>query len=352
MSHVKNLSNVEILKSEQNIPHPPKSSCSLTPLQILGITIPIALIGLFCALFFPIYYKNKTKNKVAFIPQSAPNAIPTDINTDTDSTESTDLVTDIVANETEFDEFEENVVNYTYAILTPKNGYDNIYIFLAGINEVANKYFDFFKSNATIIPKRTKIYAFAGKARPIKYLQKYNISTPAPCWFNVDEVANLVCDGCETIYDQAKESLYIVLDAIDRIASDEKMSYDKIYLGGFSQGGIMTNYALLNSRHELGGYNAFSGYVLDHHFPDNTVPKELSDTQKEILQSKKNYHILATHSFNDQNVFYPNIVEGYYTYYKDYTDFKFFSFGALRHVFATQPVLHLVRLWLKQRMGK
>ena len=190
-----------------------------------------------------------------------------------------------MANETEYDEFEENVVNYTYAVLTPKNGYDNIYIFLGGISEVSNKYFDFFKSNSTFIPKRTKIYSLAGEARIIKYLEKYNIITPAPCWFNVDSIGNLVCDGCETIYDQAKESLYIILDAIDRIASDEKMSYDKIYLGGFSQGGIMTNYVLLNSRHELGGYNSFSGYILDHNFPDAIVPDELSDTQKTILES-------------------------------------------------------------------
>ena len=352
MSNIPNLSNPEFTKYQHNVQHPQKSSCSLTPLEILGITIPIALIGLFCAIFFPIYYKNKAKSKIVFLPQSAPSTIPTDINTDSDSNESTDLVTDAVANETEYDEFEENVVNYTYAVLTPKNGYDNIYIFLAGISEVANQYFDFFKSNATFIPKRTKIYALAGNARIIKYLEKYNITTPAPCWFNVDDIANLVCDGCETIYDQAKESLYIILDSIDRIASDEKMSYDKIYLGGFSQGGIMTNYVLLNSRHELGGYNSFSGYILDHHFPDNTVADVLSDTQKEILQSRKNYHILATHSFNDQNVFYPNIVQAYYTYYKDYTDFKFFSFGALLHEFYSQPVLPLVRLWLKQRMGK
>jgi len=232
MSSLQNIDNEKTLKKNSNFQTSSGSGCSLTSLQILGITIPISLIGLFFTLFFSIYYKNKTKNRVAFIPGNAPYNAPTDINTDSDS----DLATDTVANETEYDEFEENVVNYTYAVLTPKNGYDNIYIFLGGISEVSNKYFDFFKSNSTFIPKRTKIYSLAGEARIIKYLEKYNIVTPAPCWFNVDSIGNLVCDGCETIYDQAKESLYIILDAIDRIASDEKMSYDKIYLGGFSQG--------------------------------------------------------------------------------------------------------------------
>jgi hypothetical protein len=79
------------------------------------------------------------------------------------------------------------------------------------------------------------------------------------------------------------------------------MSYDKLYLGGFSQWAIMTNYVMINFRYELREY-AFLGYFMDHIFPDNHVLKELSDTQKQILESKKNYHILATHSFNNQDV--------------------------------------------------
>lgn len=344
-------SQIPTLSSDRSIQRTGSKGCGLTTPQILSIVVPLALLGLFCAIFFPIYFtqKNrKTKTKLVFLNPNNTQDNSSDINVDEDS----DLVTDVVANETEFDEFEENFVNYTYAVLTPKNGYDNIYIFLGGIAEVSNKYFDFFKSNSTIIPKRTKIYFLSGRIRPLKFLEKYNITDPAPCWFNVDAVGKLICDGCETDFDQAKESLNIILDAIDKIAADEKMSYDKIFLGGFSQGAIMTNYVMINSRHELGGYTAFSGYFMDHNFPDNYVIKDFSDTQKQILESKKNYHILATHSFNDQDVPYPNSVEGYYTYYKDYTDFNLYSFGALLHNFITQPVLPLVRIWLKQKMGK
>ena len=344
-------SHIPAISSEQINQNSGSKGCGLTTGQILAITVPLALLGLFCALFFPIYFtqkKTKTKTKLIYLTPNNTQDNTSDINIDEDS----DLVTDIAANASEFDEFEENFVNYTYAVLTPKNGYDNIYIFLGGIAEVSNKYFDFFKSNSTIIPKRTKIYFLSGRIRPLKFLEKYNYTDPAPCWFNVDAFGKLVCDGCETDFDQAKESLNIILDAIDKIAADEKMSYDKIYLGGFSQGAIMTNYVMINSRHELGGYNAFSGYFMDHNFPDNYVLHNLSDTQKQILESKKNYHILATHSFNDQDVPYPNSVESYYTYYRDYTDFNLYSFGELLHNFITQPVLPLVRLWLKQRMGK
>ena len=118
----------------------------------------------------------------------------------------------------EFDEFEEYVENYTYAILTPKNGYNNILIFLVGIGNVADEYFGFFKSNSTIVPKKTKIYFYAGRIRKMKFLEKYGITEPAPGWFNVDPFGLLICDNCSDIYDEAKESLNLILDEIDHIS--------------------------------------------------------------------------------------------------------------------------------------
>ena len=49
----------------------------------------------------------------------------------------------------------------------------------------------------------------------------------------------------------------------------------------------MTNYLLLNSRNELGGYIAFSGYGFDHDFPSNTLAIPITETQKSKLDSKK-----------------------------------------------------------------
>ena len=313
------------LKNESN------KKCPCSTLQLAIIIIPITVVILFCAIFIPIYVKNH----------------------DCDKKEECDNILD-ESSSNSIDEFEEYIKDYTFATLTPKNGYDTIYIFLGGITEPSNKYLNFFKSKDTIIPKKTKIYFLSGEMRKIKFMENLNYFDPVPCWFNVDSIGNLVCDGCSDKFEEAKKSLNIVLDKIDEIATEEKMDYKKIFLGGFSQGGIMTNYVLLNSRHELGGYTAFSGYILDHNFNDNSVIPEssLTDTQKSILESKKDYHILATHSFNDKTVFYPNSVESYYTYYKYYTDFRLYSFGNLDHEFITQPVLPVVKTWLKEKMGK
>ena len=305
--------------------------CSIS--QLLAIIIPILILVLFCLVFIPVYISYNYQNN----------------QTNTSNISNYNMTTEI---SDEYDEFDLSIKNLSYATLTPKNGYDNIYIHLGGITEVAGYFSSFFKSNSTFIPKGTKIYYLSGKLRFTKYAEKYNIIFPVPSWFNVDNEGNLICNDCSDEFEEAKESLNDILDSIDTIAKVEKISYDKIYLGGFSQGGIMTNYVLLNSRHKLGGYLPFSGYVFDHHFPPNYVITELSDTQKEVLQSKKNYHILATHSFNDNTVFYPQIIEAYYTYYKDYTDFKLLSFGKIGHDFDIQPIFSEVRAWLKESMGK
>ena len=178
----------------------------------------------------------------------------------------------------------------------------------------------------------------------------YEITDPVPGWFNVDHLANLVPPND---YTQAKESLNIVLDEIDRVKAEENTDYKNIYLSGFSQGAVMTNYVLLNSRYKLGGYIAFSGYVFDHEFPANYLADfPLSDVRQNKLDSRKDYPIIATHSFHDNAVFYSLSSLSYYSYYENYTDFKFLSFGNLLHVLPEQPIHPTVKKWIIEKMGK
>ena len=303
---------VENIESKE----PQNTKCPCSTKQLLIIIIPASIIILFCLIFFPLYYKDDD---------------------DDDS----------------IDEFKENIENYKYATLTPKKGYNNIYIHLGGISQTADTYFELFKSNLTFIPKKTKIYSITGTSRVIKFMEKYGITIPVPWWFNVDTSGNLICDDCDgDTFKEAKESLNEILDIIDNIKNEENIDYKKIYLGGFSQGGIMTNYVLLNSRYELGGYLPFSGYVFDHHFPANSVASSLTEEQTQILNNRKDYHILASHSFNDDTVPYYLSIPGYYTYYKEYSDFKLLSFGLIKHQLETQPTLQIVKTWLKESMEK
>ena len=316
-----NMNALDVPKNESN----QKLYCSTK--QILIIIIPITVVFLFAVIFIPVYVVEKTSDDDEI-----------QISNDNNNNEL-------------YDDYVENIVNITYATLTPKDGYDNIFIFLGGIGEVANTYFDFFKSTNTFIPKGTKIYFLSGQPREMQFMIDYhNYTDPVPGWFNINMTAHLYPNSND--FTEAKESLKLVLDEIDRIKNIENVDYKKIYLGGFSQGAMMTNYILLNSRHELGGYIAFSGYVFDHDFLENQIVENLSELQKEKLQSKKNYHILATHSYMDDAVFYALAAPSYQTYYPDYTDFKLLSFGNLGHKFAEQPIHPLVKQWLKTSMGK
>ena len=328
LENVSNLNKVDEVKTEAIVTSSPKNNFSFK--QLLIIIIPITTVILFAVIFIPVYVVNKNNDDDDKVIINNNNYYIYD----------------------EHDEYDEVITNETYATLTPKDGYDNIFIFLGGITEFANKYFDFFKGRNTFIPKGTKIYSISGQIREMQYMIDYGAPpqySTVPGWFNVDKFANLVP---ENDFTQAKESLKIVLDEIDKIKTEENIDYKNIYLGGFSQGAVMTNYVLLNSRHELGGYIAFSGYVFDHDLSANTVIYNLSPTQQSKIDSRKDYHILATHSFNDDRVFYKNSAESYQEYYKKYTDFKLLSFGELEHYFETQPIFPEVRKWLRKRMNK
>ena len=286
-------SNFGTLPIQEKPKAPAQSSkCPCSVAQLLAICIPIAAVLLFAAIFVPIYVVNHNDDDDCKTYPT--NTNPNTNTNNTNNTNSTD----------EFDEYEENVVNVTYATFTPKGGYDNIFIFLGGISDVSNLYFDFFRSKNTFIPKGTKIYFLSGP------------------------------------------------NEIDRIKNAENVDYKKIYLGGFSQGAMMTNYILLNSRHELGGYLAFSGYVFDHDFSSNQVITTLSDAQKQKLAARKDYHILATNSFADNRVYYQLASPTYQYYFTSYTDFRLISFGEIQHLFMEQPIHDTVRAWLKKSMGK
>ena len=335
---------IQNIDNTQNI-HQPNNKCPCSTTQLLIIVVPLTLVALFTAIFVPVYLKTKDNHSIYY---RHPGKRPQNQTKEEGGKE------EEKKEEEEFDEFTEDVVNVTYATLTPKNGYKNIFIFLGGISDASNKYFDFFKSNSTFVPKGTKIYFLSGTPRKMAFMDYYYpeyAGMDFPGWFNIDAWGNLVPPDD---YTDAKESLELVLNEIDRIKKEENVDYKNIYLGGFSQGAMMSNYVLLNSRQELGGYIAFSGYIFDHDFPSSyVVPEEnLTDVQKAKLESKKDYHILATHSFNDDGVFYSIPSLAYQTYFKKYTDFQFYSFGNVLHVLPEQPIHPIVKKWLKESMDK
>ena len=89
--------------------------CPCTPKKLALLITPIALISLYLIIFLPIYLTNKgEKYKISYIRKN-------------DSNNNTDNIVKL-------DEFEEYIMNDSYATLTPKNAFKNIYIHLGKIS--------------------------------------------------------------------------------------------------------------------------------------------------------------------------------------------------------------------------
>ena len=207
------MSEVQVIDSVK-VPFPTesKSKCPCTTKQLVMIIIPIASVIIYLAIFLPIYFRNKgDKFKVVIV-------------TDDNSTNSKLSFIE------EYVQFKEKIFNNSYSTLTPENGYDKIYIHLGNINETSNIYFDFFKSDKTFIPPKTKIIFLSAES--------------SLSWFNINENYNL--------FDEVKNSTNQILNKIDKISSEEKINYDKIFIGGYGQGGVMVNSIILNSKYEFG----------------------------------------------------------------------------------------------------
>ena len=56
-------SQIPSLTTEPNIQSTKPNGCGLTTAQILAIVVPLALLGLFCAIFLPIYLTQKHRKK-------------------------------------------------------------------------------------------------------------------------------------------------------------------------------------------------------------------------------------------------------------------------------------------------
>jgi len=256
------------------------------------LIIPIASILIYLAIFLPIYLKSKgDKFKVIIV-------------SDDNSTNSKLSFIE------EYEQFKEKIFNNSYSTLTPENGYDKIYIHLGDINETLNKYFDFFKSNRTFIPRKTKIIFLSAET--------------SLSWFNINVNEN------NNLFDEVKNSSNQVLNKIDKISNEEKINYDKIFIGGYGQGGVMVNSIILNSKHEFGGYIPLSGFILDNGFQYNNISTNLTTEQKEISEHKKNYKIFATYSLNNQDINKTEAINNYLDYYGEFTNFNLYVYRAFK----------------------
>jgi phospholipase/carboxylesterase len=136
-------------------------------------------------------------------------------------------------------------------ILTPKEGYNKVIIFLHGLKQSAEEFLDIFFNKNLPIPLKMKVLLLNS---PQFYVEGEFVNS----WYEIksfDKSKNTF-----SIKDVLKSSK-LVEDVIHKEAVNNEIlgDYSKIFLSGFSQGCFMSLFIGLQLEKNLGGIIGFSG---------------------------------------------------------------------------------------------
>jgi phospholipase/carboxylesterase len=165
--------------------------------------------------------------------------------------------------------------------LTPNEGHDSTLIFMHGLGDSAEGYIDVFNSNAKPIPNKMKVVLLTAPQSAVTI----NSGMVMNSWYDIKDF-NRNDDSIEkSDVDKNSERIKKVIE-IEVAKLNGK--YNKIFIGGFSQGACMALHVGLTHKEQLGGVVALSGLL----FPFTSA--EIIDEE-----SKKNLPIFIAHGAYD-----------------------------------------------------
>lgn len=164
--------------------------------------------------------------------------------------------------------------------LTPKDHTQTI-IFLHGLGDAPSSYVPDFKQSPGPIPPKTKVILLS--APKVKIPEMGNIESTS--WFNLS-----LFFGDEKGVADMETAFIRISKIIEEEATLLKGQYNKIFIGGFSQGACISFHVGLLFKHELGGIMPLSGVL----FPQTL---KLVD-----LKSKENLHCFIASGLQDDKI--------------------------------------------------
>ena len=141
-------------------------------------------------------------------------------------------------------------------IINPVKEYTHCIIWLHGLNGNPEIFEDLFKTEVSFAKKEnTKIFLMRAPYQIMTYNQE-NLTS----WFDLYSfpVNNSECYN----FTEATKSRRMIEKVIKEEAKQLKGNYQKIFIGGFSQGSVMSLYTAYNFNELLGGVLACSGNLL------------------------------------------------------------------------------------------
>ena len=173
--------------------------------------------------------------------------------------------------DTLYEIFKEN----TTVILLPKNNpekkYSTVLIWLAGLDESSEDFIDMFIHNPPLLPhpERNKIIILCGEKMKVTAYKLDPQGDECYSWFNVTSLFNITENNVDSIdLNDVMKSTKKISEYIEKEAQYLK-GYDNIFLGGFSQGAIMSLHVGLSYEKKLGGIISCSGAL----FPKTIINK-------------------------------------------------------------------------------
>ena len=165
----------------------------------------------------------------------------------------------------------------TDVILLPKNKnnpekkYTTVLIWLAGLDESSDDFIDMFIHNPPLLPhpERNKIIILCGEKMKVTAYKLDPSGDECNSWFDMTSLYNITETNVESInLEDLNKSTKRISEYIEKEAKYLN-GYDNIFLGGFSQGAIMSLHVGLSYDKLLGGIICCSGAL----FPKTEINK-------------------------------------------------------------------------------
>ncbi len=191
-------------------------------------------------------------------------------------------------------------------ILTPEN-YTKVLLWLPGVGDVPESYKDLFITDS-IIPNDVKVIILNPPIKPFTLSENKSITN----WFDVYKPG--FHDKSYYNFDDVSLSSNRIIKIIKNEAK-KIGDYNKIYIGGFSQGACMALYICLGINFKIGGGIICSGFL----FP-----------QMEINEENKDIKIFIGHG-TDDNVIGYNIAKNSYEKILGFNNIIFKTYEHMGH---------------------
>lgn len=203
-------------------------------------------------------------------------------------------------------------------ILTPKEGYDSVLIFMHGLGDSANGYLDFFKEYYRPIPSKMKVILLTAPIASVTI----NGGARMNSWYDILSFKRE--KGSISEEDVIKNSSRIQNTIETEAQSNQiKGKYKKIFIGGFSQGCCMALYVFMSFKESLGGVIGLSGLLfpfielnenrkdvpimLAHGKWDSVIPYQLSqESYQRLTEDRFN---VKFHTFDDEHTIEESTME-------------------------------------------